>query len=234
MDSWEIVCDALECKQPARVPSICIIMDYDFMQQLHHSLLAFTYEEFQDTVRRGIQWFPFHVAGSIKLGFNLCWSTNSVTKLFWADDFGEPALFTNGLFKLTTTVPAFSLADGSTPRPHPHFWHAKEAFNVHTSKDRIQELIADVPKISNKPYVKYRRISDECEKHYNVVLAGGLNAIWEPLSLCLGFALVSKLWRQDRPLLHAIRDYLQELAVRGMAHMVRYGKPKVVIVGDDD
>ncbi|MHA1370863.1 MAG: uroporphyrinogen decarboxylase family protein [Promethearchaeota archaeon] len=232
-NSLELIDDALNCKKPRRIPISCIGIDYEFMQRLFHSSLAFSKEEFDRSVELGIPWYPFHIAGAAKLGFNLCWHVVTSTKIIWLDDVNEPGILTLGRFRVATRESAYKPARGSGSRHVPHFWHHGPCFSPSTPKETIRKVIATQPRISTSPFKRYRRIMENCEKHYNLVVAGGTNVMWEPLSLGFGMGLVIKLWRRDRDFLHEIRDFLHELFVRNTEYLVKYGKPSVVMAGDD-
>ena len=232
-DSWELINDALECKTPAKVPSICIGADWSFMERLYHSPYAFTYEEFKDIKKKGIGWIPTYIPASIKLGVNLTWSTSSLGKFIWLDETSEPGSLTFGTQKMATRLTDFIPPEGVPKRPVPHIWHVKSCFKTNTPKEQIEQFIEKQPRIQNIAFRKYNKLSRKCEKYYNLVLAGGSNCMWEPLSLGIGISLVTKLWRKDKPFLYQLRDFFHEMYVTHMERLIKYGKPKVVMVGDD-
>lgn len=232
-DAWDLVRDALECKRPARIPSFCMGIDWEFMYRLHHSPLAFTYEEFKQLKKHGISWIPFHVGGSIKLGANMCWLITPAPKMYWLDDVSEPGILTNGRFQIATRTSSYEPPAGVVKRPVPALWYTGPCFPPSIATDQIKQRIQKQPKIGSSAFKSYRRVRENCEKHYNLIVAGGTNGMWEPLSLGVGMGLVSRLWRKDRDFLHEIRDYLAELAATGMHNLLKHGKPKVIMIGDD-
>jgi hypothetical protein len=232
-DSWELINDALECKTPARIPSICIGADFGFMERLYHSPNTFSYEEYKEIKKKGIAWLPFYVPASIKLGVNICWQMTSNWNVVWLDKYEEPGILSSGRFKAATRMSDFEPPEGVPKRPIPHYWHLKGCFETSTPKEEIRKWIEKeyaIRKFDQRLYSKVRR---NCEKYYNLVVAGGTNCMWEPLSLGLGIALITKLWRKDRAFLHEIREFFHEMYTNTLEKHVKYGKPKVVMVGDD-
>ncbi len=232
-DSWELINDALECKTPARVPSICIGADFGFMERLYHSDYNFTYDEYKDIKKKGIVWIPFYVPASIKLGVNMCWSMSLITKYIWLDETSEPAALSIGTQKVATRMSDFIPPEGIPKRPLPHFWHLNSCFKASTPKEQIEKWIEKQIKIRKLDFKGYYKISKNCEKYYNLIVAGGTNCMWEPLSLGIGISLITKLWRKDKPFLYRIRDFFHEMFITSMEKLVKYGKPKVIMVGDD-
>nr|MDO8087672.1 uroporphyrinogen decarboxylase family protein [Candidatus Sigynarchaeum springense] len=227
---------------PARVPSVCMGIDYEFMYRLHHSPLAFTYEEFKEMKRRNVSWIPWHVGGAIRLGANLCWSLTSVSRIFWLDGDlipgaaggpGEPAILESGRFAIATRRSDYEPPAGVPKRPVPHYWHVSECFPSSVAKERIARYFEKPPSVDVNALKRYGKLRENCEKHYNLVVAGQASGIWEPLSLGLGFGLVSRLWRKDRAFLREAADYFRESSARCLDKLFKFGKPKVVMLGDD-
>lgn len=232
-DAWDLVRDALDCKTPARVPCMCIALDFEFLERLHHGAWRFTYDEFKDTVGKGLSWLPFFIPGIIKLGMDASWMTTSVTKLLWLDEHGEPAMANSGRFKVTTRETAFEPEDGMPKRPIPHAWNVGPCFSGSTPREVIERAIEKQPAVSTKGFKNYRKMREACERHFNHIVFGGVPGMWEPISLGFGLPTVSKLWRKDKEFLHQIRDFFHEIGIRTMEGLLKHGKPKVVMIGDD-
>jgi hypothetical protein len=232
-DAWDIVRDALECKRPARIPSFCMGIDWEFMLRLHHSPLAFSYEEFKELKKRGISWIPWHIGGAIKLGANMCWLITSAQRMLWLDDVSEPGFMTNGRFQMAIRTAAYEPPAGVPKRQVPTMWYVGPCFSTSVAKEHIKQYIEKQPKIGARDFKNYRKVMENCEKYYNLIVAGGTNGLWEPISLGVGMGVISRLWRKDRIFLHEIQDYLSELAAAGMDRLLKLGKPRVVMIGDD-
>ncbi|MFX0103591.1 MAG: uroporphyrinogen decarboxylase family protein [Candidatus Hodarchaeota archaeon] len=232
-DAWEVVNDALECKTPSRIPKMCLGADFEFMYRLAHSPLKFSYEEFSSMHKMGLPWIPFYVPVSVKLGVDLCWNQTPVSKLVWLEESRDLGIMTAGRYAITTRNSSFEPPEGVEKRPIPYFWHNESCFSSKTSKKLIRELMEKQPKVSNLVFKNFRKVKENCEKHFNLITAGSVIGMWESLSLGFGFGVVAKAWRKDREFCYEMRDFFSELGITGMKKLIKYGKPRVVMCGDD-
>ncbi|MHA1805813.1 MAG: uroporphyrinogen decarboxylase family protein [Promethearchaeota archaeon] len=225
----EVVLDALECKTPARIPSLCLGADWDFMER-YIAEIGFTFEEFQQFKKDGLPWLcPAIIPLSVKLGVDLTWIPIS-GPLTWLDHLNLPAESNGGLFKVVTRFSTYQPPVGCEKHLIPHWWWLKEGL---TTKEAIEEHIKKDLKYSPKSFKKYKKLIETCEKKYNLVLSIGLTGPWEFLHFGIGFSNIAKFWRKDRKFLHEVNDYFCNIALDGMKNLVKIAQPKVVMIGDD-
>ncbi|MHA1273350.1 MAG: uroporphyrinogen decarboxylase family protein [Promethearchaeota archaeon] len=228
-DAWEIVSTAIECKVPKRIPKFCLGADWDFMERFIAEI-GFTYEEFKQYKRDKIPFIcPTHIALSIKLDIDLAWQT-FLGQIIWLDEYSEPAQMNGGRFKIVTRMSTYQPPKGRRKNPIPHWWWLKEGL---TSKESIKNYMKLKLKYPIGSFRKYYKLQKTCEDKYNLIVAAGLSGPWENLHLGIGFANVAKFWRKDRAFLHEINDFYAEFALKGMNDLLKYGKPPIVMVGDD-
>jgi len=228
-DSWENIKDALECKTPKKIPTFCLGADWDFMERFIAEV-GFTYDEFKELKNDKIPFIcPTHVAVSIKMGVDLAWTT-SLGQIIWLDDLGEPAQLNGGRFKVVTRMTTYEPPEGHPKRQAPHFWYLKEGL---TTKRAIQDYMEKRIIYRKFESKGYRKLKEICEKKYNLILACGMTGPWELLVMGCGFANVAKFWRKDRKFLHEIGDFHSEFALKATERLMKYGKPKVCMIGDD-
>lgn len=228
-DALEILNDALEFKVPKRVPVFCLGADWDFMERFIAEI-GFTYDEFKEFKKDRIPLTcPTHIGVSIKLGVDFAWSTG-MGQIIWLDEYSEPAQMNGGRFKIVTRVSTYQPPEGRIKRPIPHWWWMKEGLTTKEAMQNYMKMNIQYPKGEFKRYHKMQQI---CENKYNLIVGGGLTGPWENLHFGIGFANAAKLWRKDRKFLHEINNYYRDFALKGMEDLLRYGKPPIVMVGDD-
>ncbi|MCP4762508.1 MAG: hypothetical protein GY870_12070 [archaeon] len=228
-DALEVVYDALECKTPKRVPTLCLGADWDFMER-YYAEVGLSYEEFKQYKKDKIPMLcPLNIVVSIKLGVDLAWTINGGSFL-WLDEHSEPAQMHGGRFKVATRVSTYEQPEGRTKRPIPHLWWMKEGLD---NKESIKNYMNLKIQYSENEFRGTGKLIETCEKKYNLVTAAGITGPWENLHFGIGFGQISKLWRKDRDFLHEINNYYCDFALDGMNKLVNIAKPTVVMVGDD-
>ncbi|MGV9204192.1 MAG: uroporphyrinogen decarboxylase family protein [Promethearchaeia archaeon] len=228
-NAWDVVRDALECKTPEHVPTFCLGADWDFMERFYAEI-GFTWEEFNQYKEDKLPWLcPVNIPLSVKLGIDLTWIT-SLGQVVWLDEYSEPGQMHGGRFKVANRLSSYKPPDDAEKRPIPHWWYLKEGL---TTKEQIQEYMKQDIKYSKKEFKNYGKIIEVCEEKYNLIVSLGLTGPWENLHFGIGFANIAKFWRKDRKFLHKINDFYCEFALDGMRKLVKYAKPKVIMVGDD-
>lgn len=224
-DVLEIVLDALSCKLPARVPSLCLGSNYDFMEQ-YYAEIGLTYEEFKEFKKYQI---PMATAICIKLGIDLSWA-NAGGSLAWLDSYNEPAAMHGGRFKFVTRMTPYKPPKDHIKRPIPHVWYVgpglqtKEDIKNHM-KQKMEYTIDSMRRLKN--------LINTCENRYNLVISVGFPGPWENLHLGIGYANAAKFWHKDRKFLHSINNFISDYLVKGMENLVKISKPKVIMCGDD-
>lgn len=228
-DALEILMDALECKVPKRVPTFCLGADWDFMERFIAEV-GFTWDEFRQYKKDGILFTcPTNIALSLKLNIDLAWVT-SMGQIIWLDEYSEPAQMHGGRFKIVTRMSTYQAPEGRIKRPIPHWWYTKEGL---TSKEAIQNYMKLHIKYPKSEFKRYHKMQKLCEEKYNLIVASGLTGPWENLHFGIGFANAAKFWRKDRKFLHEINNFYADFALQGMEDLLKYGKPPIVMVGDD-
>ncbi|MFO8019615.1 MAG: uroporphyrinogen decarboxylase family protein [Promethearchaeia archaeon] len=228
-DAWDIVQDALECKIPEQVPTFCLGGDWDFMERFYAEI-GFTYEEFTQYKKDDLPWLcPVNIPLSVKLGIDLTWIT-SLGQMTWLDDYNEPGQMHGGRFKVANRLSSYTPPNEEEKMPIPHWWYLKPGL---TTKEQIQEYMEKDIHYSKKEFKRYGKIIEVCEEKYNLVVSVGLTGPWENLHFGIGYANIAKFWRKDREFLHEIVDFYSNFALDGMKKLVKYAKPKVIMVGDD-
>ncbi|MHA1147993.1 MAG: uroporphyrinogen decarboxylase family protein [Promethearchaeota archaeon] len=228
-DALEVLNDALECKTPKRIPTFCLGADWDFMERFLAEV-GFTFEEFKQYKKERIPFMcPTHIALSIKLNIDLAWIT-SLGQVIWLDEFNEPAQMHGGRFKIVTRMSTYELSKRKVKHPIPHWWYFKEGL---TTKEAIQNYMKLNIKYSKNEFKRYRKVQQICEEKYNLIIASGLTGPWENLHFGIGFANIAKFWRKDRKFLHEINNFYCDFALKGMEELLKYGKPPIVMIGDD-
>lgn len=228
-DALDVITSALECETPPRVPTFCLGADWDFMERFIAEV-GFTYEEFKQFKRDRIPLMcPTHIGVSIKMGVDLAWMT-FMGQVIWLDEYSEPAQMHGGRFKIVTRESTYELPEGREKHPIPHWWYFKEGL---TDKELIKNYMNLNIRYSSGEFKRYRKLHEICLRKYNLVVSGGFTGPWENLHFGIGFGHIAKLWRKDRRFLHEINDFYSEFALKGMEKFLKYGKPNVVMAGDD-
>lgn len=228
-DALEVLMDALECKVPKRVPTFCLGADWDFMER-YIAEVGFTYEEFKQFKRERLPFLcPIHIPLSIKLGVDLTWNTG-LGQIIWLDEYGEPAQMHGGRFKIVTRNSSYEPPEGHPKHPIPHFWWVKEGLTTKEAMKNYMKMKIQYPKGDFK---RYRKAHELCRDKYNLIISIGLTGPWENLHFGIGFANIANLWRKDRKFLDEINDFYCEFALDGMERLLKYGKPPIVMMGDD-
>jgi hypothetical protein len=228
-DALEVLHDALECKVPERIPSLCLGADWDFMER-YLAEVGFTYEEFKQFKRDGIPFTcPIQVALCLKFEVDFAWTT-ALGQVIWLEEHQAPAQMHGGRFKVVTRYSHYDPPEGRQKRPIPHFWWVKEGL---TTKQAIRDYMEMNIKYRKFEFKNYRKTREICENKYDMILGAGLTGPWENLHFGIGFANIAKFWRKDRTFLHEINDFYGDFALDGMKKLVKHGKPRIVMVGDD-
>jgi uroporphyrinogen decarboxylase len=228
-DSLQVVLDAIECKEPSRIPSFCLGADWDFMERFYAEK-GFTYEEFKQFKTDKLPWLcPTNIPLSIKLGVDLTWIPIG-GPVVWLEHSKKPAQMHGGLFKITTRKSSYNPPNGKEKRPIPHWWWLKEGLE---NEEAIRKYMKKEIHYKRSKFEEYRTLLNTCLNKYGLVVSIGLTGPWENLHFGIGFGQVAKLWRKNRKLLHQIGAFYNEFALEGMKNLMEITKPKVVMIGDD-
>jgi len=228
-DALEILTDALECKVPNRVPTFCLGADWDFMERFYAEI-GFSFEEFKEYKKDRLPFLcPINIPLSVKLGVDFTWTT-SLGQVIWLDEYDEPAQMHGGRFKILTRYSNYEPPDDRPKRPIPHFWWIKEGL---TDEKAIRNYMKLKIRYNKSEFKRYSKVSATCERKYNLIVGAGMTGPWENLHFGIGFANIAKFWRKNRTLLNEINDFYSNFALEGMEHLLKYGKPKIVMMGDD-
>lgn len=225
MEKRDIILDAIECRTPERIPSLCLGANYDFMEQ-YFSEIGMSYDIYSQYRKDGI---PIVYALLIEMGFDFSWAFVS-SKMIWLENINEPALMHGGRFKIITRDSPYQPPKGKEKHQIPHYWYTTHGLNT---KQDVEDHLKRELAFSTQSMHHLKGLIHTCETKYGLILSVGFPGPWENLHLGAGMGNIAKWWRKDRNTLHKLSNLISSYSIKGMKDIMKIIKPLFVLIGDD-